>query len=126
MLVEKVIICERIGEKKFYYTDIFGVIQPEQKYKSILNSFVLKGKFAVYEHALIFEDQRLGCFIAEWKNIQVANIHVGDEMWIELKLIDNFSFPLNSCYENRILLNLKDLYYSKNMKLFRELLGDKI
>lgn len=75
---------------------------------------------------MIFEDIRLQCFVAEYENIEHAIIHIGSEMWIEICLIDNAYMPLNTAYENVFYLNMKDLYYSKNMKIFKDLLGEKL
>lgn len=69
----------------------------------------------MYEKCIIFEDEWLSCFIAEFDNLEKATVHVGQNVWLELKLIDNDLMPLNLAYQNTFYLNMKDLFYSKNM-----------
>lgn len=59
---------------------------------------ILKGKLIVYEKAIIFEDERLQCFVAEFENLEKSVVHVGQNVWMELKLIDNDTMPLNTVY----------------------------
>lgn len=126
LLVEKVITCERIGDKQFYYSDISGIYFAQDNYKNLLTSQCLKGKLAVYEHALIFEDAWLQCFVAEFKNIERVNTYLGEETWMEFILNENSGLPLNTCFESKFILNMKDLYYSKNIKWLRDILKDKL
>jgi len=80
----------------------------------------------VYEKGLIFEDGRLQCFVAEFENLEKSVVHFGQDVWFEMKLIDNAHLPLNNCYQSTFYLNMKDIFYSKNMNLLKELLGTKL
>jgi hypothetical protein len=119
LLVEKNILSERVGDK-IGYTENFGIYFPQEKYRNILTTQVLKGKLAIYEKAIIFEDVKLNCFVAEYSNIEKVTTYLGSETWIEFTLKDTSTLPLNTCFENKFILNVQELYYAPNFKIVRD------
>lgn len=87
----------------------------------------MKGKLALYEKAIIFEDAKLQCFVAEFVKIERVTTYLGAaETWMEFVMNDTTGLPLNTCFENKFILNVKDLYYTPPFAKLKDALKDRM
>lgn len=122
---DKGLKCERFGQRVFSLTDLEGLYPVKQKYSDILPNVVLAGKLVVYENAIIFEDTSLHNFVIDLKDIEKVSFYTSKDTWADIQVRDTSSFPLNTIADGRIIINIKNNFYSKNMNLLCEAIGEE-
>ena len=73
---------------------------------------------------MIFEDSKLHNFIIDFNDIEEVVFYISKNTWGDFKVKDTTCFPLNIVGDSKILINFGGHFYSKNLNLLWEYIGE--